>query len=121
MCPVLNDSFKFLRNYLTNRVKVYDCEPINLQLPPNTRALFSYWLVDNNKKNLMKLRKVNGGDKRSVSVCETCCKFPRIHICGITVCTHDKSCLSVTISELVQRKPRLIVRVLHHNEKINCK
>lgn len=49
-------------------------------MPPNTRALFSYWLVDNNNKNLMKLRKVNGGDKRSVSVCETCCKFPRIHI-----------------------------------------
>lgn len=66
----------------------------------------------------MKLTKVNGGDKRSVSVCETCCKFPRIHICGITVCTRDKSCLSVqnwfrgNLDELF---------VLHQNEKINCK
>lgn len=70
----------------------------------------------------MKLRKVNGGDKRSVSVCETCCKFPRIHICGI-------DSLYVPATNLVfQLRYRNWFRgnldelfVLHPNEKINCK
>lgn len=45
VCPVLNDSFKFLRNYLTNRVKVYDCEPINLQLFSCLQILELYFLI----------------------------------------------------------------------------